>query len=51
MTSRIDTPAATAATGETADVFAATRKSIGMVPNPYAAVGSLNTSALQAMHK
>ncbi len=49
MTSRIDTPAATAATGETAEVFAAIRKSIGMVPNAYAAIGALNTPALQAM--
>lgn len=49
MTSRINTPAAAAATGETADVFAAIRKSVGMVPNAYAAIGSLNTPALQAM--
>lgn len=49
MTSRIKTPPATGATGETADVFAAVRKSVGMVPNAYAAIGSLNTPALQAM--
>lgn len=49
MTSRIPTPSANAATGETAEVFAAIRKNIGMVPNAYAAIGSLNTAALQAM--
>ena len=49
MTSRIDTPAASAATGETAEVFAAIRKAVGMVPNAYAAIGSLNRPALQAM--
>lgn len=49
MTSRIDTPTASAATGETANVFAAIRKSVGMVPNAYAAIGSLNTPALQAI--
>lgn len=49
MTSRIPTPAATAATGDTADVFAAIRKAVGMVPNAYAAIGALNTSALQSM--
>ncbi|MGX5668270.1 carboxymuconolactone decarboxylase family protein [Rhizobium daejeonense] len=49
MTSRIETPAAAAATGETADLLTAIRKSIGMVPNAYAAIGSLNTPALQAM--
>lgn len=49
MTSRIQTPAATVAAGNTADVFAAIRKAIGMVPNAYAAIGALNTPALQAM--
>ncbi|QTQ86097.1 carboxymuconolactone decarboxylase family protein (plasmid) [Agrobacterium tumefaciens] len=49
MTSRIDTPPAAAASGKTADVFAAIRKSVGMVPNAYAAIGALNTPALQAM--
>lgn len=49
MTSRIDTPTAASASGETADVFAAIHKSIGKVPNAYAAIGSLNTPALQAM--
>ncbi len=49
MTSRIQTPAATVAAGNTADVFASIRKAIGMVPNAYAAIGALNTPALQAM--
>lgn len=49
MTSRIDTPAATSASGETADVFAGIRKAVGMVPNAYAAIGALNTPALKAM--
>ncbi|WP_304303633.1 carboxymuconolactone decarboxylase family protein [Pseudacidovorax intermedius] len=49
MTARIDTPAATAATGDTADLFAGIRKAVGRVPNAYAAIGALNTPALQAM--
>ncbi len=49
MTSRIQTPAAADAQGNTADVFAAIRKAVGMVPNAYAAIGALNTPALQAM--
>lgn len=49
MTSRIDTPAATSASGETADVFAGIRKAVGMVPNAYAAIGALNTPALKTM--
>ncbi|MFC4277608.1 carboxymuconolactone decarboxylase family protein [Achromobacter aloeverae] len=49
MTSRIPTPAATDATGGTAEVFAAIRKAVGMVPNAYAAIGALNTPALQAV--
>ena len=49
MTSRINTPAAASASGETADVFAAIRKAVGMVPNAYAAIGALNTPALKAM--
>lgn len=49
MTSRIQTPAATEATGSTSEVFAAIRKAVGMVPNAYAAIGALNTPALQAM--
>ncbi|SIT32870.1 carboxymuconolactone decarboxylase family protein [Achromobacter sp. MFA1 R4] len=49
MTSRIDTPAATSASGETADVFAGIRKAVGMVPNAYAAIGALSTPALKAM--
>lgn len=49
MTSRINTPAATSASGETADVFAGIRKAVGIVPNAYAAIGALNTQALKAM--
>lgn len=49
MTSRIDTPAVADATGETAETFAAIRKSVGKVPNAYAAIGALNTPALKAM--
>lgn len=49
MTSRINTPAAGCASGETADVFAAIRKAVGMVPNAYSAIGALNTPALKAM--
>lgn len=49
MTSRIQTPAASASTGETAEVFASIRKAVGMVPNAYAAIGALNTPALKAI--
>lgn len=49
MTSRIQTPAATDATGNTAEVFAAIRQAIGVIPNAYAAIGALNTPALQAV--
>ncbi|CAM2174629.1 carboxymuconolactone decarboxylase family protein [Burkholderia orbicola] len=49
MTARINTPAAAAATDATAEVFATIRKAVGMVPNAYAAIGALNTPALQAI--
>ncbi|WP_416067568.1 carboxymuconolactone decarboxylase family protein [Rhizobium sp. ZK1] len=49
MASRINTPATVTATGETADLFATIRNSIGMVPNAYSAIGNLSTPALQAM--
>ncbi|WP_017757616.1 carboxymuconolactone decarboxylase family protein [Pseudacidovorax intermedius] len=49
MTARIETPAAAAATGDTAELFAGIRKAVGRVPNAYAAIGALNTPALQAI--
>lgn len=49
MTSRIETPAAAAATGDTAQLFETIRKAVGKVPNAYAAIGALNTPALAAI--
>lgn len=47
--SRIDTPAAEAATGAAAELFAQIRKSAGSVPNTYAAIGTLAPAALKAV--
>lgn len=49
MSSRIVTPSVESASGKTADVFAQIKKSIGKVPNAYAAIGALNIDALQAV--
>lgn len=47
--SRIQTPAADAATGATAELFAQIKKAAGRVPNAYAAIGALEPNALKAM--
>ena len=47
--SRISVPAAEAATGATAELFAQIRKAAGTVPNAYAAVGALDPAALKVM--
>lgn len=47
--SRISVPAVESATGATADLFAGIKKSVGTVPNAYAAIGSLNPQALQSV--
>jgi uncharacterized peroxidase-related enzyme len=49
MTSRISTPAISAATGDTADLFAAIKKAAGSVPNTFAAIGSLGPAALKSI--
>jgi uncharacterized peroxidase-related enzyme len=46
--SRILTPAADAAVGPAAEVFAQIKKAAGRVPNTYAAIGALNPAALKA---
>lgn len=46
---RINTPAADAATGATAELFAQIKKAVGKVPNAYAALGALQPAALKAM--
>jgi uncharacterized peroxidase-related enzyme len=43
------TPPAEGASGDTAAVFTSIRKAVGRVPNAYAAIGALNTPALQAL--
>ena len=48
-TSRIETPAVEAARGASAEVFAQLRKSLGGVPNTFAAIGALNPDALRAV--
>ncbi|MCH8686547.1 carboxymuconolactone decarboxylase family protein [Pedomonas mirosovicensis] len=47
--SRIQVPAVEAATGATADLFARIKKSLGKVPNAYAAIGALQPAALNVM--
>jgi uncharacterized peroxidase-related enzyme len=47
--SRIDTPALDAAIGDAADVFGQIKKSIGSVPNTYAAIGFAGPAALKAV--
>jgi len=49
MTSRISTPAVSAAVGETAELFAAIKKAAGGVPNTFAAIGSLGPAALKSI--
>jgi uncharacterized peroxidase-related enzyme len=46
---RINTPAIESATGATAELFAQIKKAVGVVPNTYAAIGSLYPAALQAV--
>ncbi|MBI2256632.1 MAG: carboxymuconolactone decarboxylase family protein [Proteobacteria bacterium] len=47
--SRINTPAAEAATGATAELFGQIKKAAGRVPNAYAAIGALEPNVLKAM--
>ena len=46
---RITTPALSTATGATADIYAQIKKSVGNVPNTYAAIGALGPDALAAL--
>jgi uncharacterized peroxidase-related enzyme len=47
--SRISTPAVSAATGATAELFARIKKTAGSVPNTFAAIGALQPAALGAI--
>jgi len=49
MTSRISTPAVTAATGATAELFADIKRAAGGVPNTFAAIGALGPVALKSI--
>lgn len=48
---RLTTPPVTEATGQAAQLFAAIKSAVGMVPNAYAGIGSLSPVALEsALH-
>ena len=46
---RIDTPALDTATGASADIFGQIKKTVGSVPNTYAAIGFAGPAALKAI--
>lgn len=46
---RIETPALSTATGDTAEVFAQIKKAVGSVPNTFAAIGFAAPAALKAI--